>query len=193
MKIHIKVRRQNQNKHAFRALAFRRQTLLTVPRARVRPKSITKFSSSANAFRRSSASSTAKPNQTSANNFQYGFLLGKFIPSDVTPACKADLSGVYLSIFFISSLQPFLCQTFYTLIEYGKTTMFLWMFIEGIILHHMTTVAYSRGPDNQLTFYLCGWRKKNYEYQILSMTCTIGGTIKPVVGTLSSNYILVHP
>ena len=58
-----------------------------------------------------------------------------------------------------SPLQPFLCQTFYTLIEYGKTTMFLWMFIEGIILHHMTTVAYSRGPDNQQTFYLCGWRK----------------------------------
>jgi hypothetical protein len=52
-----------------------------------------------------------------------------------------------------------LCQTFYTLIEYGKTTMFLWMFIEGIILYHMTTVAYSRGPENQLFFYLCGWRE----------------------------------
>jgi hypothetical protein len=52
-----------------------------------------------------------------------------------------------------------LCQTFYTLIEYGKTTMFLWMFIEGIILYHMTTVAYSRGPENQLFFYLCGWCK----------------------------------
>eukprot|EP00095_Tigriopus_kingsejongensis_P003874 maker-scaffold387_size188669-snap-gene-0.20 protein:Tk03874 transcript:maker-scaffold387_size188669-snap-gene-0.20-mRNA-1 annotation:"pigment dispersing hormone receptor" len=50
---------------------------------------------------------------------------------------------------------PFLCQTFYTLIEYGKTAMFLWMFIEGIILYHMTTVAYSRGPANQNIFYFC--------------------------------------
>ena len=37
--------------------------------------------------------------------------------------------------------------------------MFLWMFIEGIILYHMTTVAYSRGPENQMFFYLCGWCK----------------------------------
>ena len=92
--------------------------------------------------------------------------------------------------FLFSSLQPFLCQTFYTLIEYGKTTMFLWMFIEGIILHHMTTVAYSRGPDNQLTFYLCGWRKKNYEYLILSMTSTIRGGTPP--GS-SLKYLVVHP
>ncbi len=57
------------------------------------------------------------------------------------------------------SLQPLLCQIFYTLIEYGKTAMFLWMFIEGLILHHMTTVAYSRGPDDQKKFYFSGWRK----------------------------------
>lgn len=54
---------------------------------------------------------------------------------------------------------PVLCEFFYTLIEYGKTTMFLWMFIEGIILHHMTTVAYSRGPEHQSLFYLFGWCK----------------------------------
>ena len=54
---------------------------------------------------------------------------------------------------------PLLCEFFYTLIEYGKTTMFLWMFIEGIILYHMTTVAYSRGPEHQPLFYLFGWRK----------------------------------
>ena len=54
---------------------------------------------------------------------------------------------------------PLLCEFFYTLIEYGKTTMFLWMFIEGIILYHMTTVAYSRGPEHQSLFYLFGWRK----------------------------------
>ena len=53
--------------------------------------------------------------------------------------------------------QPFLCHTFYTLIEYGKTAMFLWMFIEGIVLHHMTSVAYSRGPADQTKFYISGW------------------------------------
>jgi len=52
---------------------------------------------------------------------------------------------------------PFVCHTFYTLIEYGKTAMFLWMFIEGIVLHHMTTVAYSRGPEDQTKFYISGW------------------------------------
>jgi len=52
---------------------------------------------------------------------------------------------------------PLLCEFFYTLIEYGKTTTFLWMFIEGIILYHMTTVAYSRGPEHQPLFYLFGW------------------------------------
>ena len=50
-----------------------------------------------------------------------------------------------------------MCHTFYTLIEYGKTAMFLWMFIEGIVLHHMTTVAYSRGPEDQTKFYISGW------------------------------------
>ena len=57
------------------------------------------------------------------------------------------------------SFQPILCTTFYTLIEYGKTTMFLWMFIEGWILAHMTSVAFSRGPDNQKKFYISGWRE----------------------------------
>ena len=57
----------------------------------------------------------------------------------------------------LSLAQPFLCHTFYTLIEYGKTAMFLWMFIEGIVLHHMTSVAYSRGPEDQTKFYISGW------------------------------------
>jgi len=35
--------------------------------------------------------------------------------------------------------------------------MFLWMFIEGIVLHHMTSVAYSRGPEDQTKFYISGW------------------------------------
>ena len=71
-----------------------------------------------------------------------------------------------------------LCEVFYTLIEYGKTTMFLWMFIEGIILYHMTTVAYSRGPEHQTLFYLCGWReylsihrKKQNHDQVYINTC----------------------
>ncbi len=71
---------------------------------------------------------------------------------------------------FMISFQPLLCETFYTLIEYGKTTMFLWMFIEGIILYHMTTVAYSRGPEHQTLFYLCGWCKY---LLIISLTAII--------------------
>eukprot|EP00094_Tigriopus_californicus_P011305 TCALIF_10912-PA protein Name:"Similar to Pdfr PDF receptor (Drosophila melanogaster)" AED:0.04 eAED:0.04 QI:47/1/0.5/1/1/0.5/2/0/96 len=66
----------------------------------------------------------------------------------ITAASNVSMKGI--------DNTPFLCQTFYTLIEYGKTAMFLWMFIEGVILYHMTTVAYSRGPANQNVFYFCG-------------------------------------
>ena len=46
--------------------------------------------------------------------------------------------------------------------------MFLWMFIEGIVLHHMTTVAYSRGPEDQTKFYISGWG----EFSLTFFLCT---------------------
>ncbi|KAG7154749.1 PDF receptor-like 3 [Homarus americanus] len=36
---------------------------------------------------------------------------------------------------------PVLCEVFYVLMEYARTAMFLWMFIEGHYLNSMLTVA----------------------------------------------------
>ncbi|KAF4532382.1 hypothetical protein B566_EDAN004463 [Ephemera danica] len=35
----------------------------------------------------------------------------------------------------------YLCESFYILLEYARTAMFLWMFIEGLYLHNLITVT----------------------------------------------------
>ncbi|KAF6198455.1 hypothetical protein GE061_008203 [Apolygus lucorum] len=35
---------------------------------------------------------------------------------------------------------PFLCEASYVLLEYARTAMFMWMFIEGLYLHNVVTV-----------------------------------------------------
>jgi len=45
---------------------------------------------------------------------------------------------------FPSPLQPVLCEASYVLLEYVKTAMFMWMFIEGLFLHNMVTGMYSK-------------------------------------------------
>jgi len=108
-----------------------------------------------------------------------------------------NVSGTKDEVWGIDN-TPLLCEVFYTLIEYGKTTMFLWMFIEGIILYHMTTVAYSRGPEHQNLFYVVGWvlpipltiawvTTKFYEKEANSTHCGIGYSL------LSSYWILEGP
>ena len=83
-----------------------------------------------------------------------------FEEGDFFLSLKKEIKDVFFKMLqCFCSFQPLLCEVFYTLIEYGKTTMFLWMFIEGIILYHMTTVAYSRGPEHQNLFYVVGWGK----------------------------------
>ena len=41
-------------------------------------------------------------------------------------------------VFF--SLQPYLCESFYVLLEYARTAMFHWFFIEGLHLHNVLTI-----------------------------------------------------
>lgn len=45
--------------------------------------------------------------------------------------------------FFLPALffQPVLCEASYVLLEYVKTAMFMWMFIEGLFLHNIVTGA----------------------------------------------------
>jgi hypothetical protein len=36
--------------------------------------------------------------------------------------------------------QPYLCESFYVLLEYARTAMFHWFFIEGLHLHNVLTI-----------------------------------------------------
>ncbi|CAG0898923.1 unnamed protein product [Darwinula stevensoni] len=50
------------------------------------------------------------------------------------------------------------CQGLYILLEYGKTAMFMWMFLEGIHIHNMVVVKVFDGGSRRMTIYLLvGW------------------------------------
>nr|XP_045619024.1 PDF receptor-like [Procambarus clarkii] len=52
---------------------------------------------------------------------------------------------------------PVLCEVFYVLMEYARTAMFLWMFIEGYYLNSMLTVAVFTDQPNHRVYNLLGW------------------------------------
>ncbi|XP_037935677.1 PDF receptor [Teleopsis dalmanni] len=52
---------------------------------------------------------------------------------------------------------PYLCEASYALLEYARTAMFMWMFIEGLYLHNMVTVAVFQGRFPHTIFSLIGW------------------------------------
>ncbi|CAL4061366.1 unnamed protein product, partial [Meganyctiphanes norvegica] len=52
---------------------------------------------------------------------------------------------------------PLLCEGFYILLEYARTAMFLWMFIEGMYLNNMVTLTVFHDKPNYRIYYLLGW------------------------------------
>lgn len=58
---------------------------------------------------------------------------------------------------FHSHLQPYLCEASYILLEYARTAMFLWMFIEGLYLHNVVTVTVFQGRFPHLIYAAMGW------------------------------------
>lgn len=52
---------------------------------------------------------------------------------------------------------PVLCESFYVLLEYARTAMFLWMFIEGLYLHNMVTITVFQDKPNYRVYYVLGW------------------------------------
>ncbi|XP_075155841.1 pigment-dispersing factor receptor isoform X2 [Haematobia irritans] len=52
---------------------------------------------------------------------------------------------------------PYLCETSYILLEYAKTAMFMWMFIEGWYLHNMVTVSVFQGKFPYKIYSIVGW------------------------------------
>nr|QKL20129.1 pigment-dispersing factor receptor [Euperipatoides rowelli] len=75
-----------------------------------------------------------------------------------------EMSGVGGGSGYISSEKighihrtKILCEAFYALLEYARTAMFMWMFIEGLYLHNMIAVAVFTSKPNYWVYYLIGW------------------------------------
>ncbi|XP_015592268.1 PDF receptor [Cephus cinctus] len=52
---------------------------------------------------------------------------------------------------------PVLCEASYVLLEYARTAMFMWMFIEGLFLHNMVTVTVFQETSYYRMYRLVGW------------------------------------
>ncbi|XP_015183635.1 PREDICTED: PDF receptor-like [Polistes dominula] len=52
---------------------------------------------------------------------------------------------------------PFLCEASYVFLEYAKTAMFMWMFIEGLFLHNMVTVTVFQETSYYRIYRFVGW------------------------------------
>ncbi|XP_074659575.1 PDF receptor-like [Tubulanus polymorphus] len=49
------------------------------------------------------------------------------------------------------------CELLYALVEYTKSVMFMWMFIEGVYLHDMIAMSVFSGQPYYVFYYLIGW------------------------------------
>lgn len=75
-----------------------------------------------------------------------------------TVSFKVEILFINLPDFtFLLPFQPYLCEASYVLLEYARTAMFMWMFIEGLYLHNMVTVAVFQGSFPIVFFSLLGW------------------------------------
>ncbi|XP_066602041.1 PDF receptor [Prorops nasuta] len=52
---------------------------------------------------------------------------------------------------------PVLCEASYVLLEYARTAMFMWMFIEGLFLHNMVTVTVFQENLYYRIYRFVGW------------------------------------
>ncbi|XP_049800306.1 PDF receptor-like [Schistocerca nitens] len=52
---------------------------------------------------------------------------------------------------------PVLCEASYVLLEYARTSMFMWMFVEGLYLHNAVTVTVFQESSFLLVYSLLGW------------------------------------
>ncbi|XP_055843388.1 PDF receptor isoform X2 [Episyrphus balteatus] len=52
---------------------------------------------------------------------------------------------------------PYICEASYVLLEYARTAMFMWMFIEGLYLHNVVTATVLQGRFPQTIYAIIGW------------------------------------
>lgn len=63
----------------------------------------------------------------------------------------------FLTMHEVFYVQPILCESFYISLEYGRSAMFMWMFVEGMYLNNLISVAFFQGPPNYSAYYIIGW------------------------------------
>ncbi|CAB3365838.1 Hypothetical predicted protein [Cloeon dipterum] len=79
-----------------------------------------------------------------------------YIDQAVTRSSKELLSRTNYSRQGIDN-TAILCEASYVLLEYARTAMFMWMFIEGLYLHNMITVTVFQEKFHYLFYTLMGW------------------------------------
>ncbi len=60
-------------------------------------------------------------------------------------------------LFNLVMFQPYLCESFYVLLEYARTAMFHWFFIEGLHLHNVLTISVFPSHSSHRVYYVIGW------------------------------------
>ena len=89
---------------------------------------------------------------------------------------------------YLLLLQPYLCESFYVLLEYARTAMFFWFFIEGLHLHNVLTMdTFIDGADSTRRFVIfefsekklsCENREVGIHYFLLLLRITLPWTGK---------------
>lgn len=64
---------------------------------------------------------------------------------------------IFFMLIFFPNFQPYLCEASYILLEYARTCMFMWMFIEGLYLHNVVTVTVFQGRFPHTLYAMVGW------------------------------------
>ena len=75
--------------------------------------------------------------------------------------------------------QPIVCECLQSLVEYTKTVMFTWMFIEGFYLHKLVVTSVFPPTPNYVAYYVAGWGE-----------CVWLGCVYPVVCWLLIRFII---
>ena len=66
------------------------------------------------------------------------FVKGRWIRPKIYFKTHYFMNCIYY--YYMISFQPYLCESFYVLLEYARTAMFHWFFIEGLHLHNVLTI-----------------------------------------------------
>ncbi|XP_018026890.1 LOW QUALITY PROTEIN: calcitonin receptor-like protein 1 [Hyalella azteca] len=90
---------------------------------------------------------------------------------------------------------PILCETFHVMLEYGRSAMFMWMFIEGMYLNNLISVAFFQGPPNYCAYYCIGWGVPAVVTTVWAAVMAVGGQTGCWVGysSTASYWILEGP